>query len=279
MTEPSLVVTPVWAGLTLDRPRVMGVLNVTPDSFSDGGRTDPGVAIEAGLAMWADGADIVDVGGESARPGAVPTPPEIERTRILPVIRGLAESGVLISVDTCHADTMAAALDAGAVIVNDISGLTHDPDAAALVAMRCCPVVIMHMRGTPATMMGLARYDDVVAEVSNELRTLIGAAEHAGIAREAIAIDPGFGFAKHPPHSLALLRGLSALSALGFPIIAGVSRKGFIGAAGGEADPARRFPGSIAAGLFALSQGASVLRVHDVRATVQAVRVWHAIVH
>jgi dihydropteroate synthase len=278
MTTLSTKPPATWAGLTLDRPRVMGVLNVTPDSFSDGGRLDPEVAIAAGLAMRDDGADIVDVGGESARPGASPTPPEIERARILPVIRALAAAGVLISVDTCHAETMAAALDAGAAIVNDITGLTHDPDAAALVAARRCPVVLMHMRGTPATMMGLARYDDVAAEVTAELTLLIQAAARAGIARDAIAIDPGFGFAKHPPHSFALLRGLSRLAVLGLPIVAGVSRKGFIGAASGEPEPARRFPGSIAAGLFALSQGAAVLRVHDVKETVRAVRVWHAIV-
>jgi dihydropteroate synthase len=189
----------------------------------------------------------------------------------------LAAAGVLVSVDTCHAATMAAALDAGAAIVNDITGLTHDPASAALVAARRCPVILMHMRGTPATMMAQARYDDVVGEVSAELTGLIEAATRAGIARQAIAIDPGFGFAKHPPHSLALLRGLATLTTLGFPIVAGVSRKGFIGAASGEEQPARRFPGSIAAGLFALSQGASVLRVHDVRETVQAVRVWYGL--
>jgi dihydropteroate synthase len=266
-----------WAGLSLDRPRVMGVLNVTPDSFSDGGRVDPETASAAGLAMWADGADIVDVGGESARPGARPTPPEIERARVLPVIRALAAAGVLVSVDTRHAATMEAALDAGATIVNDITALTHDAASAALCAARGCPVILMHMRGTPATMMGLADYDDVAAEVAAELATQIEAARNAGIGHEAIAIDPGFGFAKHPRHSLALLRKLSRLTALGFPIVAGVSRKGFIGAASGEEQPARRFPGSIAAGLFALSQGASVLRVHDVRETVQAVRIWHAL--
>jgi dihydropteroate synthase len=271
--EPSF-----WAGLTLDRPRVMGVLNVTPDSFSDGGRVDPETAIAAGIAMHADGADIVDVGGESTRPGSAPTSPEVERARILPVIRALAAEGVLISVDTRHAGTMAAALDAGAMIVNDITALGHDPDAAALVAARRCPVILMHTRGTPATMMGLARYDDIAAEVAAELAIRVAVAERAGIRREAIAIDPGFGFAKHPPHSIALLRGLSALAALGFPIVAGVSRKGFIGAASGETDPGRRFPGSIAAGLFALAQGAAVLRVHDVRGTVQAVRMWHTLV-
>jgi dihydropteroate synthase len=155
--------------------------------------------------------------------------------------------------------------------------LTRDPAAAALVAARGCPVVLMHMRGTPATMSSLACYDDVVAEVTAELAARIAAAERAGIARAAIAIDPGFGFAKHPSHSLALLRGMRALTVLGLPILAGVSRKGFIGAAGGEPDPANRFPGSLAAGLFALAQGAVVLRVHDVKGTVQAIRVWHAI--
>lgn len=255
----------------------MGVLNVTPDSFSDGGRVDPEVAIAAGLAMWADGADIVDVGGESARPGALPTAPEIERARILPVIEALAAAGVRVSVDTCHAATMAAALDAGAGIVNDISALSHDPAAAALVAARGCPVILMHMRGTPATMMGLAEYDDVAIDVTSELAIRLEVAQEAGLRREAIAVDPGFGFAKHPRHSLALLRNLAHLTVLGLPIVAGVSRKGFIGATSGEDQPARRFPGSIAAGLFALSQGASVLRVHDVKETAQAVRVWHAL--
>jgi dihydropteroate synthase len=193
------------------------------------------------------------------------------------VIGALAAAGVRISVDTCHAATMAAALDAGAAIVNDISGLAHDEASAALVAARGCPVILMHMRGTPATMMGQAQYGNIAADVAAELATRIETARNAGIRPESIAIDPGFGFAKHPRHSLALLRDLSRLTELGFPIVAGVSRKGFIGAAGGEEHPARRFPGSIAAGLFALSQGAAVLRVHDVKETVQAVRVWHAL--
>jgi dihydropteroate synthase len=266
-----------WATLSLDRPRVMGVLNVTPDSFSDGGRFGPETAIETGLTMRDDGADIVDVGGESTRPGASPISPEQERERVLPVIRALAAEGVLVSIDTRNASTMAAALDAGAAIVNDVTALTHDPDSAGLVAARGCPVILMHMRGTPQTMSSLARYGDIAAEVMGELAARVAAAERAGIARGSIAIDPGFGFAKHPAQSLALLRGLGALTAFGFPIVAGVSRKGFIGEAGGEADPARRFPGSIAAGLFALVQGASVLRVHDVKETVQALRVWHAV--
>lgn len=267
----------MWAGLPLDRPLVMGVLNVTPDSFSDGGRVDPHAAIATGLAMREAGADIIDIGGESSRPGAHPTPPEIERARILPVIRALAAAGVRLSVDTCHAQTMAEALDAGAAIVNDISALSFDVQSAPLIAASGCPVILMHMRGTPETMMGLANYVDVAAEVTVELALRIEAARDAGIRSDAMAIDPGFGFAKQPSHSLALLRDLERLTSLGLPIVAGVSRKGFIGSASGEPDAARRFPGSIAAGLFALKHGAAVLRVHDVKETVQAIRVWHAL--
>jgi dihydropteroate synthase len=268
-----------WAGLSLDRPRVMGVLNVTPDSFSDGGRHgDSQHAIVAGLAMAAAGADIVDVGGESTRPGAPPTAPEEEQIRVLPVIRGLAGAGVRVSIDTRNAATMAAALDAGAAIVNDISALTHDPTAAALVAARGCPVVLMHMRGDPATMNARAVYTDIAREVADELAARIAAAQRAGIARDAIAIDPGIGFAKLAPHSLELLRRLTELAVLRRPILAGVSRKSFIGRIGGEPNPQRRLPGSLAAGLFAVSRGAHILRVHDVPETVQALNLWTALV-
>jgi dihydropteroate synthase len=256
----------------------MGVLNVTPDSFSDGGRhVDPGRAVAAGLAMAAGGADVVDVGGESTRPGAPPVAADEEQGRVLPVIRGLREAGVLVSIDTRNAATMAAALDAGASIVNDVSGLTHDQAAARLVAARGCPVVLMHMRGDPATMNAHAVYTDVAREVTGELAARIAAAEQAGIARDAIAIDPGIGFAKLAPHSLELLRRLAELAVLGRPIVVGVSRKGFIGRIGGEPDPQRRLPGSLAAGLFAVSRGAQILRVHDVAETVQALRLWDAL--
>jgi dihydropteroate synthase len=269
---------PPWAGHTLDRPRVMGILNVTPDSFSDGGRYQhPQHAIEAGQAMHAAGADIIDIGGESTRPGAPPVPPEDEQARVLPVIRGLARAGISISIDTRNAATMAAALDAGAAIVNDVSALTHDPAAAALVAARRCPVILMHMRGDPATMNARAVYADIAREVAAELADRIAAAEAAGIARDAIAIDPGIGFAKLAPHSLELLRRLPELAALGRPILIGVSRKSFIGRLGEESDPQRRFPGSIAAGLFALSRGAHILRVHDVAETVQSINLWLAL--
>src|SRR5580693_9146459 len=207
--------SPEWAGLSLDQPRVMGALNVTPDSFSDGGvYQDADAAVQAGLAMAAAGADIIDIGGESTRPGAEPTTPDEECARVVPVIRALAEQGLRVSIDTRNATTMAAALDAGAVIVNDITALTHDPAAASLVAERGCPVVLMHMRGTPATMNAEARYRDVVDEVVVELAARIAMAEAAGVARAQIAIDPGIGFAKLAPHSLELLRRLRELTVL-----------------------------------------------------------------
>jgi dihydropteroate synthase len=275
MTIPSLA---NWAGLSLDTPRVMGVLNVTPDSFSDGGEfLDPAAAIAAGRAMAAAGADIIDVGGESTRPHSQPTPPEVEQARILPVIRGLAAAGLRVSVDTRHAVTMAAALDAGASIVNDVSALNHDREAASLVARRGCPVVLMHMRGDPAEMYAEARYDDVVADVRCELAGRIAAAERAGIVPGQIAIDPGIGFAKRPGQSMELLRRLPELASLGYPILVGVSRKSFLAGVTEEADPRRRLPGSLAAGLFALSRGAIILRVHDVAETIQALRVWQAL--
>jgi dihydropteroate synthase len=253
----------------------MGVLNVTPDSFSDGGaHLDP---VAAGLAMAAEGADIIDIGGESTRPGALSVPPDAEQARILPVIRGLADAGICVSIDTRNASTMRAALRAGAAIINDVSGLTHDPDAAAVVAEHGCPVVLMHMRGTPATMNALAVYRDVVQEVKAEFATRLQAARVAGIRPEQIILDPGIGFAKLAPQTVTLLRGLPELATLGYPLLVGVSRKSFIGRLADEMDAQRRLGGSLAAGLYAVEQGASILRVHDVFATVQGLRVWHAL--
>ena len=264
-----------WAGLTLDRPLVMAILNVTPDSFSDGGRhSDPRDAIAAGLAMAADGADIIDVGGESTRPEAAAVLPELERDRVVPIINALATAGLRVSVDTKNAATMRAALGAGAKIVNDVSALAHDPLSAGVVADSGCPVVLMHMRGTSATMYAEAVYSDIVAEVRSELSSRVTAAIQAGIRSEQIAIDPGIGFAKRAPHSLAVLRGLPDLAALGYPVVVGVSRKSFIGAVSQQPEADQRLGGSLAAGLFAVLRGASILRVHDVRETVQAVRVW-----
>jgi dihydropteroate synthase len=268
-----------WANLPADRPLVMGIVNVTPDSFSDGGDAlAPQAAIAAGVAQFAAGADIVDVGGESTRPGAAPVPPEIEIARVRPVVRALAPLGP-VSIDTRNAATMRAALQAGARIVNDVSALAHDPEATRAVAQAGCPVVLMHMRGTPATMAGHATYTDVAAEVARELETTLHQARAAGIAADNIALDPGIGFAKTPAQNFALLRGLDRIVALGRPMLVGVSRKRFLGAYGALSDPKARLPGSLAAGLFAVSRGARILRVHDVAETVQALRVWQALVH
>ncbi|MCA7118088.1 MAG: dihydropteroate synthase [Acidibrevibacterium sp.] len=266
---------PPWAGLPTDRPAVMGILNVTPDSFSDGGRHfDHQAAIAAGQAMAEAGAAIIDVGGESTRPGAEAIAPGEEQRRVLPVIRALAARGILVSADTRHAATMAAALDAGAAIINDVSGLTHDPDALALVARRDCAVVMMHMRGAPATMKSLATYGNVACEVAAELGARLDAALAAGIAPARIALDPGFGFAKEGRQNLDLMRRLALFANFGCPLLVGVSRKRLVGMASGEGEASRRAPGSIAAGLYALAHGAFILRVHDVAETVQAVRVW-----
>lgn len=268
---------PPWAGLP-PGPLVMGILNATPDSFSDGGRhLDPGRAVAAGLAMAAAGAHIVDVGGESTRPGAADVPPDEEQARVLPVVAALAAEGIAVSIDTRNAATMSAALDAGARIVNDVSGLTHDPDAAALVARRRCPAVLMHMRGTPATMDAHARYGDVALDVADELAAALRRAEAAGIAPEQVALDPGIGFAKTARQSAALLDRLPLLAGLGRPLLVGLSRKRFVGALAGEVPPAERDPGSIAGALYALGRGAGMIRGHDVPGTVQALRVWQGL--
>ncbi len=269
---------PAWAGLDPARPAVMGILNVTPDSFSDGGRyLGVDAAVAAGLAMAEQGADIVDVGGESTRPGAAPVSPQAEQARVVPVIRALAAHGVRVSVDTRNAATMAAALDAGVTNVNDISGLSHDPDAAPLVAARGCPVVLMHMRGDPATMAQHATYDDVAEAVVHELATAVARAERAGIAPERIAVDPGIGFAKTAQHNLDLLARLPLLANLGRRVLVGLSRKAFVGRLTGATAPWQRDAGSLALGMRAVAAGATILRVHDVAATVQAIRTREAL--
>lgn len=276
--HPTQSPIPHWAGLPLTAPLVMGILNVTPDSFSDGGaHPDPAAAIAHGLAMRASGAAIIDIGGESTRPGATPVPPNIEAARIIPIIRALAEAGVVVSVDTRNAPTMAAALDAGAAIINDVSALRHDERSAKLLAERGGPVILMHMRGTPATMNCQAHYADLLTEVIDELAARRDAAIAAGIAPAAIALDPGFGFAKIAHQNITLLRGLDRLCALGHPILVGVSRKRFIGDIAQVPEPAARDPASLAAALFAARHGAAILRVHDVAGTVQALRVSQAL--
>ena len=257
------------------RPRVMGILNLTPDSFSDGGaHATHAAAIDAGRAMWAAGADILDIGAESTRPGAKPVAPEEEQARLLPVVRVLAAEG-MVSIDTRNAVTMRAGLAAGAAIINDVSALRHDPAAAALLAGAGCTVILMHMRGTPATMDGLATYTDVVAEVVAELAARRDDAVAAGIAPARIWLDPGLGFAKTGAHNVALLRDIGALRALGHRVVIGASRKRFIAEIAGACVPAARVGGSIAAALAAAAAEADIVRVHDVHATVQAMRVWH----
>ncbi len=260
--------------LGFSRPLVMGILNVTPDSFSDGGRfADPARALARAQAMIAAGADIIDVGGESTRPGATPVWEEEELDRILPVLAALKEAPVPISVDTRHARVMEAALDAGAAMINDVSALTHDPDSLAVVAARDCPVILMHARGDPQRMQDNPVYEDVLTEVFAFLDARIRACEAAGIARERLIVDPGIGFGKTLRHNLTLLNGLAALHALGAPLLVGVSRKRFIGALSREEVPERRLAGSLAAALAAVDKGVQVLRVHDVAETVQALAV------
>ncbi len=227
--------------------------------------------------MLRDGADILDIGGESTRPHAIAVAPDVEIERVSPVIRALAADGAVISADTRNAATMRAALESGAKIINDVSGLRHDPAAAAVIAGRKCPVVLMHMRGSPMTMNCQAHYADLVTDVLRELAGIRDSALQAGIPHAAIALDPGFGFAKVSGQNIELLRALKQFAALGHPLLIGLSRKGFIGAACGEPHAAKRLPGSLAAGLFAVSQGANILRVHDVRETVQAVTIWRAL--
>jgi dihydropteroate synthase len=262
----------------MDRPLIMGILNVTPDSFSDGGRfSEPEAAMAAGRQMIADGADILDIGGESTRPNARPVPPEVEIARIVPVIKTLASHGAVISADTRNAATMAAALAAGAQIINDVSGLKHDDQAARFLADAVCPVILMHMRGTPLTMNCQAYYSDLVEDVLMELIAVRDKAVAAGIAHAAIALDPGLGFAKIGQQNVTLLQATARFAALGHPLLIGLSRKGFLGQLTGEPDPTRRLPASLAAGLYALDRGASILRVHDVAATVQGVKTWRAL--
>jgi dihydropteroate synthase len=271
---------PAFAGIEPrepGRPLVMGIVNTTPDSFADGGRPlDAAASIELGHAMLEAGADVLDIGGESTRPGADPVSPQEEIRRILPVVRDLARAAP-VSVDTRHAATMAAALEAGAEIVNDVTALRHDGEALRVVTAAAAPVVLMHMPGTePRTMQAEARYGDVVLEVARFLRDRVETLERLGIPRIRIAIDPGIGFGKTMEHNLALLERLPLLAGLGCPLLIGLSRKRFLGHIAGIPDATQRIVPSVAGALFAASRGASILRVHDVAETVQALAVWRA---
>jgi len=262
--------------LTLDRPRVMGILNVTADSFSDGGRyLAQARAIERGLALAAEGADLVDVGGESTRPGAVPVPVEVELERVIPVVRALAREKIAVSVDTMKPEVMRQAIAAGCAMVNDVNAFRAE-GALEAVASAGVGLCAMHMRGTPATMQADPAYDDVVAEVGAYLRERAGALEAAGVGRDRIAIDPGFGFGKNFAHNAALLAGLGALAATGYPVVAGLSRKRMIGEITGRPVD-DRVAGSVAAALLAVQNGARIVRVHDVKETVDALKVLQAL--
>lgn len=260
-------------------PWIMGILNVTPDSFSDGGRhADVRAAVDAALRMESEGADVIDVGGESTRPGAAPVPVAEEIARVLPVIEGIRRrSGVTISIDTMKPAVAREAMDAGATIWNDVNALREET-ALELAADMGCDVVLMHMQGEPRTMQANPKYDDVVADVMAFLRARAHAAMQAGIAAEKIWIDPGIGFGKTLAHNLALTRAVGALKEeTGFKLLYGASRKSFIGRIDPAATDAReRLGGSLAAAIRAVSLGADMLRVHDVRETVQAMRVWRA---
>lgn len=263
----------------LDQPQVAGILNVTPDSFSDGGRFDDcEAAAQAGFAMSEAGAAIVDVGGESTRPGAKPVWEGDEIERILPVVARLAAGGTAVSIDTRKAAVMEAALGAGAAMVNDVSALTYDDKAAGLVSEAGCPVVLMHHKGSPETMQQAPTYDGpVLFAVYDWLEARIAAADRAGIDRGRIVVDPGIGFGKTVQHNLDLMNGLALLHGLGCPIMVGASRKRMIGALSGEAPADARLAGSLALALKSVEQGAQLLRVHDVPETVQALRVWRGL--
>ena len=255
----------------------MAIVNVTPDSFSDGGeRFDPTQAIDDGLRFVSEGADIVDVGGESTRPGSHPIPVDEELRRVRPVVEGLVRRDVCVSIDTRRAEVARACLDAGAHIVNDVSALRDDPALLPLIVRQRAAVVLMHRRGRPEDKYEGPAYRDVVEDVHDFLIGRARAAEEAGVSRDGIAVDPGIGFGKSVEENLALIAGAGRLAAAGYPVLVGSSRKGFIGRLTGIAEPRRRDPASVWLAVEAARQGAAILRVHDVAGTRQALAVWMA---
>jgi dihydropteroate synthase len=277
LLERVTALRPPFAGLPLARPLIMGIVNVTPDSFSDGGlydKTEGAVMRAAELAK--SGADIVDIGGESTRPGSDAVQEADERARVVPVLEGLAGFNAVISIDTRKAGVARAAAAAGAKIFNDVSALTHDKGSLAAAAETGLAVVLMHAKGEPKTMQDDPRYDDVALEVYDYLASRVAAAEAAGIDRARIAADPGLGFGKTLAHNLAILANLSLLHGLGVPLLVGASRKRFIGGVSGGETPQAREPGSYAAAIAGAAQGAQLFRVHDVEGTRQALAVWQA---
>ncbi len=264
---------------TSPRVKIMGILNVTPDSFSDGGKfIRPKAAIEHGLKMAADGAEVVDIGAESTRPGSKEIAPKIQLKRLLPVLKGLrAKSPVEISIDTRSAEVAAACLDEGANIINDVSALRHDPKMVNELAKRSCRVVLMHMLGTPETMQASPVYGDVVSEIYGFFKWRLSECERAGIEPGRVWLDPGFGFGKTFEHNLEIVRRFEEFLVLKRPLAAGVSRKSFLSKLAGEPDPARRDAASIAAGLFLARKGVSILRVHDVAGHAAALKVFESL--
>ncbi len=268
------------AGLIMDRPRLMGVLNLTPDSFSDGGTfMDPRIAVQRARQMLVEGADILDLGGESTRPGAQIVSADEEIARTAPVIRAIRAEGISapISIDTRKADVARVAAEAGASMLNDVSALSFDPEMAGFAASVDAPLCLMHAQGTPETMQDNPHYADVVLDVYDALEEIVQRAEQAGIPRDRILVDPGIGFGKTLDHNLAILRNISVFHGLGCPILLGVSRKGFIGKLADVPNPADRGPGSAALGLDALRQGVQVLRCHDIETHRQAIALWRAL--
>ena len=268
---------PPWAGLTLDRPRIMGIINCTPDSFSDGGdHFAPENAVTAALSMVQAGADIIDVGGESTRPGAAPVSIADEIARTLPVVRALVERGVTVSIDTRHAEVMQAALQGGAAIINDIAALS-EPGAMAIAAESDAAICLMHMQGEPGTMQADPHYECAPLDVYDFLARRLQSVLSAGISLDRITVDPGIGFGKTAAHNVQILSSLGLLHGLGCGILLGVSRKRLIAELSANEPPKARLPGSLGIALGGLSCGAQILRVHDVAETVQAVKMWQAL--
>ena len=267
-----------FAGLSLDVPRILGIINVTPDSFSDGSEAFAvDDAVRQGRAMIVAGADVLDVGGESTRPGAQPVTVEEEISRIKPVVQALAGEGFTVSIDTRRALVMASAIEAGASIVNDVTALTGDPDSLALASDSGLPVILMHMQGEPGTMQDNPQYDDAALEVFGYLKERVQICEAAGVKRDRIAVDPGIGFGKTLDHNLDILARLDIYRDLGCPVVLGASRKSFIGKISRGEAAKDRVSGSLAAVLNALAKGVRLFRVHDVAETRQALAVWQAI--
>lgn len=270
-----------FAGIAKARPLIMGIVNVTPDSFSDGGDyADSAAAIARGKALIEAGVDLIDIGGESTRPGSDPVPADVELARVLPVIEGLAGLGVPLSIDTCKALVMERAVAAGAAIINDVRALTAEPRTLEVAAASGAWVVLMHCLGEPKTMQQAPRYDHVMLDIYEYLARRIEACESAGMVRERIAVDPGIGFGKTLEHNLDILRNLALFQSLGCPLLLGVSRKSFISRLDGSRaapQPKDRMAGSIAAAMAGLDAGADILRVHDVAETAQAIAVWRAL--